>query len=104
MRILLTILMFAFCFESITQNKKSDKLVKIKTSFGDMVAVLYDETPLHKANFLKHAEAGNYDSTIFHRVINEFMIQGGNIYSSGKINKPEEDILIPAEILDGFFS
>ncbi len=43
-----------------------------------MVAILYDETPKHKANFIKLANAKFYDSLLFHRVISEFMIQGGD--------------------------
>jgi len=52
--------------------------VTIKTDMGDMVAILYDETPKHKENFIKLAEDHFYDSLIFHRVIDGFMIQGGD--------------------------
>lgn len=45
---------------------------------GDIEVLLYKETPKHKDNFIKLAEEGFYDSTIFHRVINDFMIQGGD--------------------------
>lgn len=55
-----------------------DYLVTIKTEHGDMKAILYDETPKHKENFLKLAREGFYDSTLFHRVIKDFMIQGGD--------------------------
>lgn len=55
-----------------------DYLVTIKTSMGEMKAILYDETPEHKKNFLKLVNDGFYDSLIFHRVINNFMIQGGD--------------------------
>jgi peptidyl-prolyl cis-trans isomerase B (cyclophilin B) len=58
--------------------QKTDHVVTIKTEFGDMVAILYDETPLHKANFLKLAKTHYFDSLLFHRVIPEFMIQGGD--------------------------
>jgi cyclophilin family peptidyl-prolyl cis-trans isomerase len=54
------------------------KLVKISTKFGDMVMWLYDETPQHKANFLKLTEQHFFDSTTFHRIIQDFMIQGGD--------------------------
>ena len=50
----------------------------IHTSFGDMKGRLYDETPLHRDNFIKLVEEGFYDSLLFHRVINHFMIQGGD--------------------------
>ncbi len=57
---------------------KNDYLVTIKTKYGDMTAILYDETPLHKANFIKLAKEKYYDSILFHRVIEGFMIQGGD--------------------------
>jgi peptidyl-prolyl cis-trans isomerase B (cyclophilin B) len=59
-------------------SQKKDHVVTIKTKFGDMVAILYDETPKHKANFIKLAKEHFYDSLIFHRVIEGFMIQGGD--------------------------
>ena len=57
--------------------------VKISTSLGDIVVRLYDETPAHRDNFLKLAREGFYDGTIFHRVIKDFMIQGGDPDSKG---------------------
>lgn len=57
------------------------KIVEIKTPKGTMYARLYDETPQHRDNFLKLAEEGFYDGTLFHRVIKAFMIQGGDPYS-----------------------
>ena len=53
-------------------------LVKIETTKGDIVLELFkDKAPLSVASFLKYAKSGHYDGTIFHRVINSFMIQGG---------------------------
>lgn len=60
------------------QKGKTDFVVKIKTSEGEMVAILYDETPKHKENFLKLAREKYFDSLLFHRVIAGFMIQGGD--------------------------
>ncbi|MBL7834615.1 MAG: peptidylprolyl isomerase [Cyclobacteriaceae bacterium] len=60
------------------QDKKGEYVVTIKTSYGDMVAILYNETPKHKENFIKLANSKFYDSLLFHRVMNEFMIQGGD--------------------------
>jgi peptidyl-prolyl cis-trans isomerase B (cyclophilin B) len=54
------------------------KKVKIQTALGTMVVKLYDETPIHRDNFLKLAAEGYYDGTTFHRVIKSFMIQGGD--------------------------
>ncbi len=52
--------------------------VEITTDYGVIVVKLYNETPLHRDNFLKLADAGFYDSLLFHRVIQGFMIQGSD--------------------------
>ncbi|MBL7831780.1 MAG: peptidylprolyl isomerase [Saprospiraceae bacterium] len=57
--------------------------VEIETPFGTMTVVLYDQTPQHRDNFLKLVGQGFYDSLLFHRVINGFMIQGGDPTSKG---------------------
>ena len=57
--------------------------VKISTALGDIIVRLYDETPAHRDNFLKLAREGFYDGTLFHRVIKDFMIQGGDPQSKG---------------------
>ncbi len=57
---------------------KNDYVVTIKTGYGDMVAILYDETPKHKENFIKLVKEKYFDSLLFHRVIKGFMIQGGD--------------------------
>lgn len=59
-------------------NKDSFSYVIINTDYGDIKIRLYNETPLHKANFLKLVQQGFFDSTLFHRVIPYFMIQGGD--------------------------
>ena len=58
--------------------------VLIKTSEGDIKVRLYDETPQHRDNFLKLAKEGYFDGTLFHRVIKDFMIQGGCPEGSGR--------------------
>ena len=57
--------------------------VLIKTSLGDITVRLYDETPLHRDNFIKLSKEGFYNGTLFHRVIKNFMIQGGDPESKG---------------------
>ncbi|CAG5082163.1 peptidylprolyl isomerase [Parvicella tangerina] len=52
--------------------------VKISTKFGDIVIELFDDTPLHRANFLMLAKKGVIDSTIFYRVVEDFVVQGGS--------------------------
>lgn len=59
-----------------TENKGT--MVIISTSYGDMKVKLYDETPQHRDNFIKLAKEGFYDGLLFHRVIQQFMIQGGD--------------------------
>ncbi|MEQ6117957.1 peptidylprolyl isomerase [Reichenbachiella sp. MALMAid0571] len=75
-------------------------MVIIHTSFGDMKAILYDETPLHKENFLKLAKSGRFDSTTFHRVIKNFMIQGGDIDAKEGTRNSDR---IDAEFVDKFY-
>ena len=57
--------------------------VKIETTLGDIIVRLYDETPIHRDNFVKLVKEGYYDGTLFHRVIKDFMIQGGDPDSKG---------------------
>jgi len=76
---------------------EKDYLITIETRHGNMYAVLFDDTPQHKQNFIDLAENNRYDSTEFHRVIENFMIQGGDVF--GKENLPQdEQYTIPAEI------
>lgn len=78
--------------------------VVIKTTEGDIIVRLYDETPLHRDNFIKLAKEGYFNGTLFHRVIKDFMIQGGDPDSKGA---PAEKMLgtggpgytIPAEFV-----
>ena len=59
-------------------GKMKNQKVKIETTEGDITLLLYDETPLHRDNFVKLVKAKFYDGVLFHRVIDEFMIQGGD--------------------------
>jgi peptidyl-prolyl cis-trans isomerase B (cyclophilin B) len=86
----------------VSCEKNKDYLITIHTEYGDMKAILYEETPLHKKNFIELVKAGRYDSTIWHRVIKDFMIQGGDIQTKEGIRETEDD-RIPAEIVKGFF-
>ncbi len=76
-RILISLFFYTFSIVAGYAQKK-DYLVTIKTSYGDMIAILYDETPKHKANFIKLAREHYYDSLLFHRIITGFMIQTGD--------------------------
>jgi peptidyl-prolyl cis-trans isomerase B (cyclophilin B) len=75
---LISLALFQSCAQKGSNKGPKDFVVTIHTDFGDMVAILYDETPKHKANFLKLAQEGYYNDQLFHRVIQGFMIQGGD--------------------------
>ena len=64
--------------ENMKEDNTDGVLVELKTTMGDIVVKLYNDTPLHKDNFLKLVDEGYYDGLLFHRVINEFMIQTGD--------------------------
>lgn len=91
-------------FAQQNTNPKKDYLISIHTSYGDIQMILFDATPKHKENFIKLAQRGFYNGTTFHRVINEFMIQGGDSLSQDedKNNDGMGDIgyTIPAEFVD----
>ena len=72
-----------------TKKSTKDEVVTLTTSQGVIRLILFDDTPLHKANFLQKAQNGFYNGTTFHRVIPEFMIQGGD--SNSKDAEPGND-------------
>lgn len=72
-------LLGAFVLLNLSCSQEMDQLVVISTPYGEMTAVLYDDTPIHKENFLKLTKEGQFDSVIFHRVIENFMIQTGDV-------------------------
>ncbi|MDR2556996.1 MAG: peptidylprolyl isomerase [Bacteroidales bacterium] len=89
-------------FSCMTSSQSKTPVVVIHTTFGDMKVKLYDETPQHRDNFLKLVQEGFYDELLFHRVINEFMIQGGDPDSRSAIEGQRLgggglDYTIPAE-------
>ena len=82
--------------------------IKIQTTLGDIVVRLYDETPIHRDNFVKLVKEGYYDGTLFHRVIKDFMIQGGDPDSKGApagkmLGVGGPDYTLEAEIKEGLF-
>ena len=92
-----------------TAPREKETLIEIATPYGIMVAKLYNSTPLHRDNFIKLVKQGFYDSLLFHRVINGFMIQGGDPQSKhadstsmlGNGSAPGDRI--PAEFNNNFF-
>ncbi len=94
--------------QSLIAQSKKDYLVTITTPWGDMHALLYNETPQHKANFLKLVDNKFYDGLLFHRIINLFMIQGGDptsrtVTAGVLLGNGENGYAIPAEITPELF-
>jgi peptidyl-prolyl cis-trans isomerase B (cyclophilin B) len=98
LRFLIPVMLIFLALFSCASEK--DYLIKIHTKHGDMYAVLFDETPIHKKNFIELVEEGRFDSTEFHRVIKKFMIQGGDVF--GKEGLPQDQWpTLTAEIVPG---
>jgi len=88
---------------SFDVNESNTQLVIIKTPYGDMKLELYNETPGHRDNFVKLVQENYYNGTLFHRVIKDFMIQGGDPDSKGasasqKLGRGGPGYTLPAEI------
>lgn len=70
------------------EQKTTETQVRMQTNLGTITLKLYNETPLHRDNFIKLVKDGQYEGLLFHRVINEFMIQGGDVTSkNAPLNK-----------------
>lgn len=90
------------------KSSKKDDVVTIKTDLGTIRVILFDETPKHKANFLKLTKDKFYDGLLFHRVIDDFMIQGGdpnsrNAKPEDMLGKGDNGYKIPAEFSPKLF-
>ena len=89
------------------ENEKRT-LVKLETTMGNITVALYNETPKHRDNFIKLVKEGVYDSTLFHRVIKQFMIQAGdpdskNASDTAMLSSGDVGYTIPAEFNPKFF-
>ena len=110
MKFLKASLIAVFCFLQVLAfaAKPEFKYVQIVTDKGTCVLRLYNETPKHRDNFVKLAKSQYYDGTFFHRVIQNFMIQGGdpdskNAVGGAQLGNGGPGYTIPAEIQDGLF-
>lgn len=107
MKKLLILFFSAFALSSFAAKPKN-QYVKIKTDVGECIIKLYNETPLHRDNFLKLTKKGFYNGTLFHRVIKGFMIQGGDPDSKTAtpdmiLGNGDVGYKIPAEFKDSLF-
>ncbi|TWR29883.1 peptidylprolyl isomerase [Mucilaginibacter pallidiroseus] len=107
------LLAFAFLLFAFSSNAKPPKnqYVRIKTAYGSCIIRLYNETPKHRDNFIKLTKEGFYNGTLFHRVIQNFMIQGGDPDSKdttknkagAELGNGDVKYTIPAEFRDSLF-
>lgn len=108
-KIIFCLLAFFFAMNNFSTNAQDPSeipgpVVEIKTTLGDIVAKLYDDTPLHRDNFLKLVKDGYYDNVLFHRVIKDFMVQTGdpdskNAAPGQMLGAGSPDYTIEAEIV-----
>lgn len=87
---------------------ESRRQIEIVTSYGTVIVELYNETPLHRDNFIKLASEGAFDSLLFHRVIKNFMIQGGDpdsrkALSTDTLGDGDRPYTVPAEFNPDLF-
>ena len=85
----------ALVFSSMSFAQNDQVKFEIDTQFGTMKGVLYNETPLHRDNFVKLINEGWYEDSPFHRIIKDFMIQGGG----NKDGRTDPGYTVPAEFL-----
>lgn len=104
------IMVFSACGAGPKKSSDMEKRtqVKIETTMGGIIVELYNETPKHRDNFIKLAKEGVYDSTLFHRVIRQFMIQAGdpeskNAADTAQLGSGDVGYTIPAEFVPKFF-
>ena len=98
-RLILAVLIIAGLTCTAQKATEKETIVVIKTSMGTIKAKLYNDTPQHRDNFIKLANEGWYNGSPFHRVIKDFMIQGGQ-NADGRL---DPGYRVPAEIKDNHF-
>src|SRR4051812_41642271 len=107
MKKLFTLIFLLISVSAFAKGPKN-QYVRVKTSYGECIIRLYNETPKHRDNFIKLTKQGFYNGILFHRVIQNFMIQGGDPDSKGA--KPGQELgdggpkyTVPAEFKDSLF-
>ena len=106
--IILLSTIFISSFNVFGNHFKSPTIIEVETTKGKIVIELYDETPIHKENFIRLVENGFYEGITFHRVIKNFMAQAGDPNSrnenfKGKLGQNSEGQTLPAEIVPKYF-
>ncbi|EDM36365.1 putative peptidyl-prolyl cis-trans isomerase [Pedobacter sp. BAL39] len=101
-------LILCMCFSTAFSARPAHQYVRITTTKGSCIIQLYNETPLHRDNFLKLTKSGFYNGTLFHRVIRDFMIQGGdpdskNAKAEASLGDGDVGYTVPAEFRDSIF-
>jgi cyclophilin family peptidyl-prolyl cis-trans isomerase len=106
----LTLLLFTLTTVAFAGAPKN-QYIRIKTAYGECIIRLYNETPLHRDNFIKLTKQGFYNGTLFHRIIQNFMIQGGDPDSKdpkkatpgAELGNGDVGYTVPAEFRDSIF-
>src|ERR1700761_7174263 len=109
-RILFTVIAVVVTATAFAGGPKN-QYVRIKTAYGECIIRLYNETPKHRDNFIKLVKKGFYNGTLFHRVIQNFMIQGGDPDSKdstknkagAELGNGDLNYTVPAEFRDSLF-
>ncbi len=111
MKKLLSVVLLLLMLSSAFAKGPQNQYVRIKTSYGSCIIRLYNQTPKHRDNFIKLVKKGFYNGTLFHRVIQNFMIQGGDPDSKdslkakagAELGNGDVGYTIPAEFRDSLF-
>ena len=111
MKKLLTLFLLLASFNTVFAGGPKYQYVRIKTSYGACIIRLYNETPQHRDNFIKLTKQGFYNGTLFHRIIQNFMIQGGDPDSKdpkkatpgAELGNGDLGYTVPAEFKDSIF-
>lgn len=101
---LIGIILMVMNFQVAEAQDEKETLVLIETDMGKIKVKLYNDTPLHRDNFIKNVKEHLYDGLLFHRVIRQFMVQAGDIHSKDApadkhLGDGDPDYTIPAEIV-----
>ena len=108
MKKIFTLILLFLCVSAAFARPPKNQYVRISTSYGSVIIRLYNQTPLHRDNFIKLAKKGFYNGTLFHRVIQNFMIQGGdpdskNAMAGLELGNGDVGYTVPAEFRDSLF-